>query len=177
MNQIKKLLLLIPITLIWILLWVLISTFTGYFLATTFNISDALSIKQCGLINAARSVSYLILLLGQLMIFKYVLKANSLKSTFNIQGITHSFRSIKSISIYETAKLILINISWLIYWTFLSSLIFFFSVSHFMGDCDNSDMECSCNHLAFLFPVFVITVILGVLYLSKTYLDKANEKT
>jgi hypothetical protein len=67
-------------------------------------------------------------------------------------------------------KLIIKNLIWISYWYIVSSIIFWISAGHFMADCDDRDLECTCNNLPYLLPIFLTTLLIGCLFISVTNL-------
>ncbi len=161
-------------SLVWITFWALLSLKeTSFYLNFFDNSVITTNWQKCLGINALRSFNYLLLFFGQMLIIKWAFRAKKLSLMFKLESIGKQF---KEMPWWNTLKLLSISSVWLIYWANLSITIFFFSVSNFMGDCDNGDLECSCNNISYLIPVFIVTLIFGFLFIVRIYLSKLNAK-
>lgn len=167
------------VTPLWIFLWVIGATIISSTVAPFIRWQlDEDSFLQCFLANSTRIGLYFILFYGQMVIFRnlYLVNgqfSNSLFKRFSfyeqkmilVEGILALKTQLRS----GWRKFLWITFqaaSWLLYWYFLSFIILFMSgASHFMGDCDDTDLECGCQNMPYFLTAFGVTEILGLLML------------
>jgi hypothetical protein len=175
MSKIKSIAALCLLTLLWLLAWAYFALYAASLYSSVFGHSRfTASFYQCLHVNLFRTVLYLVFFYGQLLVFKAV--AGGQSGLVDYFKIPFSFGSIKTCIIQlnglknQTAqinlKLIIKNLIWISYWFIVSTIIFWLTASHFMGNCDDGDLECSCNNLPYLLPAFLATLIVGCLFIT-----------
>lgn len=181
MTKFKSLLALCLLTLIWLLIWSFFTLNAATLYSSQFNYSQiTASPYQCLHVNLFRSVLYLTLFYGQLLIFKAISSgkmkfADYFKFTFKRTAVISNLIILKDLrnqSISNNLKLILKNIVWIFYWYSLSLMLYWFTSDHFMGDCDDGDLECTCNNIPYLLPVLVVTLLIGCIYITSMNYQK-----
>lgn len=163
------------LSLLWLAVWTFIALYTSSLYSSLFSYSkSSASFYQCLNINLFRTGLYLVLFYGQLLIFKAVGGGQSglvdyFKIPFSIAAMKINVIQLKGLKNQQAAtnlKLIIKNLIWISYWYIVSDIIFWLTASHFMGDCDDGDLECTCNNLPYLFPVFLTTLLIGCLFIT-----------
>ena len=183
LSKMKSLLAISLLSLFWLLAWAYLALYAASFYSSAFGYSRiTASFYQCLHVNLFRSVLYLVFFYGQLLVFKAV--AGGQSGLVDYFKIPFSFGSIKTCIIQlnglknQTAqinlKLIIKNLIWISYWYIVSDIIFWLTASHFLGDCDDGGLECTCNNLPYLLPVFLTTLLIGCLFVTVTNHMKNN---
>ncbi len=182
MSKIKSVAALCLLTLLWLLAWAYFALNAASLYSSVFaNSRFTASFYQCLHVNLFRTVLYLVFFYGQLLVFKAVAGGQSgiaeyFKIPFSIAAIKTNITRLKGLKNQQAGtnlKLIIKNLIWVSYWYFISFSIFWLSASHFMGDCDNGDLECTCNNLPYLLPAFLVTLIVGCLFITySNYMKK-----
>lgn len=174
-SKIKSIAALCLLSLLWLLVWTFIALFAASLYSSVFSYSTIrANFYQCLQINLFRSSLYLVFFYGQLLIFKAVAGGQSgiadyFKMPFSVAAIRINLTQLKELKTQPARtnlKLIIKNLIWVSYWYFISFSIFWLSASHFIGDCDNGDLECTCNNLPYLLPAFLVTLIVGSLFIT-----------
>jgi hypothetical protein len=174
------------LSLSWLLAWACFALYAASLYSSLFSHSRiTASFYQCLNINLFRTGLYLVLFYGQLLIFKAVGGGQS--ELVDYFKIPFSFTSIKACIIQlnglknqpaqTNLKLIIKNLIWISYWYIVSGIIFWLTASHFMGDCDDGDLECTCYNIPYLLPVFLATLLLGCLYITAMNYQKSEGNT
>ena len=175
MSKIKSIAALCLLTLLWLLVWAVIALYTASLYSSLFSYSSIrASFYQCLHVNLFRTVLYLVFFYGQLLIFKAVAGGQSrlvdyFKIPFSFAVIKRNLlqlNGLKNQPPNSNLKLLIKNLIWISYWYFISFTIFWSTASHFMGDCDYGDLECTCNNLPYLLPVFLTTLLIGCLFIT-----------
>jgi hypothetical protein len=175
MSKIKSIAALSLLTLLWLVVWAFIALYAASLYSSVFSYSSIrASFSQCLHINLFRTGLYLVFFYGQLLIFKAVAGGQSgLVDYFKIPFIIDSIRinltqlkELKTQPARTNIKLLIKNLIWVSYWYFISFSIYWSSASHFMWDCDDGDLECTCNNLPYLLPAFLGTLIVGCLFIT-----------
>jgi hypothetical protein len=175
MSKIKSIAALCLLTLLWILAWSFIALYASSIYSTVFSYSSIrASFYQCLNINLFRTGLYLFFFYGQLLIFKAVAGRESrladyFKISFSIAAIKTNLTLLKGLKNQQAGtnlKLTIKNLIWISYWYIVSDIIFWLTASHFLGDCDDGDLECTCNNLPYLIPVFLTTLLIGCLFIT-----------
>ena len=183
MSKFKTLVALCSLSLLWLLAWVFVALYASQLYSIQFSYSMIrASFYQCFNINLFRIALYLILFYGQLLIFKAISGkqskfANYFKISFRFDAVKANLKQLKNQSIISNLQLILKNITWVVYWGFLSFTIFLFTSTHLMGNCDDGDLECTCYNILYLLPVFLATLLLGCLYITAMNYQKSEGNT
>lgn len=175
---------------LWLILWtILIAQPIGRLVSSTFQYAIIeLSDLQCITVQSIL-ILYAILYFGMLLILQY----NFLKGTPAEQPF---FSALKIRQLYtksgyipfrtrsnipergaryrQIAFLLGLNAFWRAAWTFISAGLYFLGAVHFMGSCDEIDMECSCKNLPYLAPAFLVAAIFGCALLSMRYVSSVN---
>ncbi len=181
MSNVKSITALCLLTLLWLVVWAFIALYAASFYSSVFSYSRiTASFYQCLNINLFRTGLYLVLFYGQLLIFKAVAGGQSrlvdyFKIPFSFAVIKRNLlqlNGLKNQPPNSNLKLLIKNLIWISYWYFISFTIFWSTLGHFMGDCDDGDLECTCNNLPYLLPVFLTTLIVGCLFITVTNLKK-----
>jgi hypothetical protein len=175
LSKMKSLLAISLLSLFWLLVWVIVALYATSLYASVFSYSSIrASFYQCLHINLFRTVLYLVFFYGQLLIFKAFAGRQSgimsyFKLAFSITSIKTNLIHLKALKHSNTEtklKLLIKNILWVSYWYFISFSIFWSTASHFMGDCNDGDLECTCNNLPYLLPAFLATLLIGCLFIT-----------
>jgi hypothetical protein len=181
MSKIKSIAALCLLTLLWLLVWAVIALYTASLYSSLFSYSSIrTSFYQCLHINLFRTGLYLVFFYGQLLVFKAVAGGQSalvdyFKIPFSIAAIRIKLTQLKELKTQPARtnlKLIIKNLIWISYWYIVSTTIFWLTASHFMGDCDAGDLECTCNNLPYLLPAFLVTLTVGSLFIMVTNFKK-----
>lgn len=176
---------------LWLVLWtILIAQPIGRLVSSTFQYAIIeMSDLQCMTVQSIRIILYAILYLGMLLILQYnILKGTPVQQPFfsdlkirqlytkngNIPFRTRSNIPERGARYGLIASLLGLNAFWLAAWTLISVGLYFLGAGHFMGNCDEIDMECSCNNLPYLAPAFLVTAIFGCALLSMRYVSSVN---
>ncbi len=181
MSKIKSIAALCLLTLLWLLVWAVIALYTASLYSSLFSYSSIrASFYQCLHVNLFRTVLYLVFFYGQLLIFRAVAGGQSrlvdyFKIPFSFAVIKRNLlqlNGLKNQPPNSNLKLLIKNLIWISYWYFISFTIFWSTLGHFMGDCDDGDLECTCNNLPYLLPAFLTTLIVGCLFVTVTNFKK-----
>ncbi|MEY3755711.1 MAG: hypothetical protein RLY27_2331 [Pseudomonadota bacterium] len=176
-KNIKSLAYLVTGSIAWLFIWIFFAETTSTVYSYHFSrSSEVASLYQCININAFRSFLYLILFYGQLLIIKTTHEKINLRNFFKLYICIQELRLLTEMTFRKLLKISKKVIVWIFYWTILSWLIFWFTSSHFLGDCDNGDLDCTCNNFKLLFPVFIITLIAGFIYIACKNMIRLNAK-
>ena len=183
-SKIKSIVVLCLLSLLWLLVWAFIALCAASLYSSLFSYSSIrASFYQCLNINLFRTALYLILFYGQLLVFRAVSGGQSalvdyFKIPFSIAAIKTNVTRLKGLKNHQAGnnlKLIIKNLIWISYWYIVSDIIFWLTSSHFMGDCDDGGLECTCNNLSYLLPVFLTTLIVGCLFITYLKIKKEQE--
>ena len=183
MSKLKSLLTLCLISSLWLVVWACFALFATSLYSSAFSYSSIrASYYQCLHVNLFRTVLYLVFFYGQLLVFKVVAGGQSalvdfFKIPFSIAAIKTNVIKLKGQKNQlagTNPTLIVKNLIWISYWYFISFSIFWSTASHFMGDCDDGDLECTCNNLPYLLPAFLATMLLGCLFITASNYKKNN---
>ena len=175
MSKIKSIAALSLLSLLWLLVWACFALYAASLYSSAFSYSGIrASYYQCLNINLFRTGLYLVLFYGQLLIFKAVAGGQTrlvdyFKIPFSftsIKACINQLNDMKNQAARTNLKLIIKNLIWISYWYIVSAIIFWLTASHFMGDCDDGDLECTCNNLPYLLPAFLTTLIVGCLFIT-----------
>lgn len=142
----------------WLVIWgLLIALPVGRYFGQFFGYAEAveLTFLQCLSANAVRGILYLLLFAG----ISYIV-GNGIKKLNECAG---------SIAAWHYVQVVGIVVLWVAFWTVVSGILYSLSASHFMGNCDTSDMECSCENGKFLYPLYILTSLLGCFYFARLY--------
>jgi hypothetical protein len=181
MRIFKSLIIVSLLSLLWMLLWACFALFSASLYSSLFSYSSiSASFYQCLHINLFRTGLYLVLFYGQLVIINAFSVAQPrivdyFKIPFSFDSIKTSFIQLvglKNQQASDNLNLLIKNLIWISYWYFISFTIFWSTLGHFMGDCDDGDLECTCNNLPYLLPAFLITLIVGSLVITSTNYKK-----
>lgn len=184
MKAFKPLAAIFLLSLLWLVVWACIALYATSLYSSVFSYSSIrASFYQCLHINLLRTGLYLFFFYGQLLIFKTVAGGPSglvehLTIPFSFAVIKTNLIHLKNLKNQQTGanlKLLVKNLIWISYWYIVTVIIFWLTASHFMGDCDDGDLECTCNNLPYLLPVFLTTLLIGCLFLTVTNLKKNKE--
>lgn len=185
MTKFKYILMLCVLTFLWFMLWGYSYEVARHLYTSNFAHAHLSPVfYECLSVNVLRIMAYTLLFYGQLLIFKATAGPRQVlveyfKMQINLNGIKTNLLLLKGLgnqSISKNLKLVLKNLVWIFYWSNLSLMLYWVTSSHFMGDCDDGDLECTCNNIQYLFPVFIVTLLVGCLYVtvSSYKKDKGN---
>lgn len=175
MAKFKYILMLCVLTFVWLMLWGYSYEIAKLLYSSNFAHAHLNPvIYECFPVNIFRIMAYVSLFYGQLVIFKATASSRQplvdyFKMPISFNGIKANLLLLKGLgnqSISKNLKLVLKNLVWIFYWANLSLMLYWVTSSHFMGDCDDGDLECTCNNIQYLFPVFIVTLLVGCLYVT-----------
>ncbi len=182
------LLLTIAASALWFVLWAIIAAMGSAIFGNPelwLNHNETLS--SCLPPNLIRSGLYTVLFVGSMLIARhFYLNGTSLEVKFLAKPkFQHLLKTAKSHLVtsknqngfwLKMVGVLGLILTWLFCWFMVSEVLYFFTASNFMGDCDVGDMECHCDNRLYLTPIFAVTAILGCVYVSALAIVRGSSR-